>query len=305
MNLANLDLNLLVPLDALLQERSVTRAAERLLLSQPALSASLARLRRHFDDPLLVRVGNTYQLTPLAEQLAARTRVLLADVERVFSAEPDFDPRTTTREFTMVTSDYSSTVLAPLVVALLDAEAPRARLRLSANTPRVVDGAERVLLSTDLMVMPHGFVADLPHQDLHRDEWVCVVAADNTEVGETLSLEQARTMPWVASYHGPTASTPAARQMRMLGVEPHVQVVTENFLTVPGLVAGSGRVALLQQRLVDALPPGSGVRAVACPVEVGPLIEAMWWHPSYTPDPEHSFFRDLVLRAAQGTTPPP
>nr|WP_276611138.1 LysR family transcriptional regulator [Kineococcus siccus] len=292
---------MLVPLDALLQQRSVTRAAEQLMLSQPALSASLARLRRHFDDPLLVRVGNAYQLTPLAEQLAERTRVLLADVDRVFSAEPDFDPGTTTREFTMLTSDYSCTVLAPRIVALLEAEAPRARLRLAANTPRVVETAERSLLSTDLMVMPHGFLSDLPHQDLHRDEWVCVVASENTEVGEELTLEQARTMPWVACYHGPTAATPAARQMRMLGLEQRITVVTENFVTVPGLVAGSGRVGLLQQRLVDALPPGAGVRAVPCPVEVGPLIEAMWWHPSYTADPEHSFFRDLVLRAAQDT----
>ena len=103
-------------------------------------------------------------------------------------------------------------------------------------------------------MLPHGFVTDLSHRDLYRDEWVCVVSADNPAVEDGLTVEDLETLPWVATFHGPTAATPAARQMRMRGIEPHVQVVTENFLTVPGLVAGSDRIALLQRRLVDLLP---------------------------------------------------
>src|SRR3954447_20955369 len=90
MNLARLDLNLLVSLDALLQQRSVTRAAAQMGLSQPALSASLARLRRHFDDELLTRVGNEYRLTPLAVQLRELVRIAMTGVERVFTAQPEF-----------------------------------------------------------------------------------------------------------------------------------------------------------------------------------------------------------------------
>ena len=88
-NLARLDLNLLVALDALLQQRSVTRAAEQMGLSQPAVSAQLGRLRRHFHDDLLARAGNQYRLTPLAIQLKERVRVVLSGAERVFAAEPD------------------------------------------------------------------------------------------------------------------------------------------------------------------------------------------------------------------------
>ncbi len=106
------------------------------------------------------------------------------------------------------------------------------------------------------------------------------------------------------TYHGPTASTPAARQMRTLGIEPHVQVVTENFLTVPGLVAGTGRVALLQRRLVDRIPAGL-VRALPCPFDAGPLVEAAWWHPMYEHDPEHRYLRDLLAEIAGGSTPGP
>jgi DNA-binding transcriptional LysR family regulator len=297
-NLASLDLNLLVSLDALLQERSVTKAAARMGLSQPALSASLARLRRHFGDELLTRVGNEYRLTPLAVQLRELSRLALTGIERVFDAQPAFDPASSAREFHLLVSDYIVAVLGDTIAELLAEEAPNARLRLSANTPAAVDRAEQILLSTDLLVLPHGFVSDLSHRDLYRDEWVCIVSADHPAVQDGLTVEDLETLPWVVTYHGPTAATPASRQMRMRGIEPHVQVITENFLTVPGLVAGSNRVALLQRKLVDLLPLNVGVRALPCPVEVGQLVEAMWWHPVYDDDPEHAYLRDLVVRAA-------
>ena len=298
MNLASLDLNLLVSLDALLQQRSVTRAAEQMGLSQPALSASLARLRRHFDDPLLARVGNEYRLTPLAVQLKERTHMALTSAERVFAAQAEFDPAASSREFSLIISDYGVAVLGDLIAATVAQEAPRARLRLSSPTPYVVDRAAQVLLSTDLLVLPHGFLSELRHRDLYRDEWLCLVAEDNDEVGDKLTVEQLAELPWVASFHGPTASTSAALQLRMLGVEPRVQVVTENFLTVPVLVAGSRRVALVQRRLMNLIPDRVGVRAVPCPIEVSPLVEAMWWHPAYDDDPEHAYLRDVVQRAA-------
>jgi DNA-binding transcriptional LysR family regulator len=298
MRLANLDLNLLVSLDALLDQQSVTRAAQQLGLSQPALSASLARLRRQFNDELLTRVGNEYRLSPLAAQLKPRVRLALQGVERVFTAQPEFHPRECTREFTVLLSDYACAVLGQALTDLLAREAPKARLRLVPPAPDAVDHAEQTLLGTDLLVLPHGFVTELPHADLLRDQWVLVVAADNPEVGDTLTVAQLEAMPWVATYHGPTASTPAARQMRMAGIEPRVQVVTESFLTVPSLVAGSRRIALMQERLVRHLPVDAGIRPLPCPFDVGPLVDAMWWHPVYERDPEHSFFRDLLRRAA-------
>jgi DNA-binding transcriptional LysR family regulator len=298
-NLASLDLNLLVSLDALLQERSVTRAAARMGLSQPALSASLARLRRHFGDELLTRVGNEYRLTPLAVQLRDLARLALGGVERVFTAQTEFDPASSTREFSMLISDYGVAVLGDTLAALLAEEAPHARLRFIANSPSAVDRAEQVLLSTDLLILPHGFVTDLSHRDLYRDEWVCIVATDNEAVGDELTVEDLETLPWVVTFHGPTAATPAARQMRMRGIELDVQVVTENFLTVPGLVAGSRRIALMQRRLVELLPLNIGLRALPPPVEVGQLVEAMWWHPAFDDDPEHASLRDAVVRATE------
>ncbi|MGW4527510.1 LysR family transcriptional regulator [Amycolatopsis sp. NPDC004378] len=300
MNLASLDLNLLVTLDALLEHRSVSRAAKQVGLSQPAVSAQLARLRRHFGDELLARYGNQYRLTPLAVQLRGRVQTAINGVERVFAAEPDFDPATTSREFSLAMTDYGVAVLGSPLAAALAREAPGARVRFIANTPAVVDNARQVLTGVDLLVLPHGFLEGLPHQDLHRDDWVCLVDAGHPAVAHGLTVEQLRTMPWVVTYHSPTASTPVVRQMRMLGIEPHVQVVTENFLTVPGLVAGTGRVALLQRRLAERIPADTNVRALACPFDAGPLLEAVWWHPMYEHDPEHRYLRELLTRIAAG-----
>ena len=87
--------------------------------------------------------------------------------------------------------------------------------------------------------------------------------------------------------------------MRIAGIEPRTQIVTESFLAVPGLLAGSGRVALLQRRLVDLVPAGVGVRALPCPLELTPLTETTWWHPAREADPEHRRLRDAVARAAR------
>ena len=298
-NLASLDLNLLVSLDALLQERSVTRAAARMGLSQPALSASLARLRRHFGDELLTRVGNEYRLTPLAVQLRELARLALsrrgAGVRRPDRVRPgELQPRV----------HVARQRLRRRRVRQHDRAAARrggAARPPAAHRQHPVHGGPRpqILLTTDLLVLPHGFVTDLSHRDLYRDEWVCVVSADNPVVGEGLTTEHLETLPWVVTFHGPTAATPAARQMRMRGIEPNVAVITENFLTVPGLVAGSGRIALLQRRLVDLLPLDVGLRALPPPVEVGQLVEAMWWHPVYDDDPEHAYLRDVVVRATR------
>src|ERR671927_982710 len=144
---------------------------------------TLARLRRHFGDELLTRVGNEYRLTPLAVQLKELVRIALSGVERVFTAQPEFDPASSTREFTLLVSDYVVAILGDTIAELLGEEAPNTRLRLTPHSPAMVERADQVLLTADLLLLPHGFVTDLSHTDLYRDEWVCVVSEGNP-VGE-------------------------------------------------------------------------------------------------------------------------
>ena len=298
LKLANLDLNLLVSLDALLAERSVSRAAERLGLSQPSLSASLARLRRHFRDDLLVRVGNSYELTPLAAQLAEQTASALAAVARVFASEPDFDPATAEREFTVLMSDYAISVLGPQLAALLRG-APDVRLRLHQIAIPAVNAAAQALRDVDAMVLPHGYLSGLPSQHLFTDRWVCIVAASHPAIGEKLTMTDLEELPMVVAHHEPASYTPAGKQLSMLGVQPRVQLVAETFLALPFLVAAGNGVALIQERLARQLAPAVPIRILPCPFEATPLIEALWWHPMYARDAGHRWLRQLFADAAE------
>lgn len=172
--LPNLDLNLLVTLDAVLEHQSVSRAAEHLGVTQPAVSAALARLRRHFDDKILFRTGNRYMLTPFGVGLRRRTRVAVNDVERVFSSRATFRAAEFPREFSIMASDYAIAVLGTRLAELLTAGAPHSRLRFVSITPDQVVRAEETLACHDIMLLPHGFVTDLPNQTIFHDDWVVV-----------------------------------------------------------------------------------------------------------------------------------
>ncbi|WP_153415385.1 LysR family transcriptional regulator [Nocardia macrotermitis] len=297
--LRNLDLNLLTALDALLRERNVTRAAEQLGLSQPAVSAALRRLRRHFHDELLHRTGNRYELTPLGELLREPTTTALAGVARVFDAIPTFEPATATREFTFLVSDYAAMVAADELVNTIEEQAPGVRLRLQQQVAAHVDQAPESLRTVDGMFLPHGFLSDIPSIDVFTDDWVLIVSRDNTEIGDTTTLAQLSEMPWVVTHHAPTAFTPAVRQLRLIGIEPDIRVVVESFLTVPFMITGTHRVALLQRRIATRLATPADVRILPCPWDVVPLVEAFWWHPTHRPDPAHQWLRHLLRTQSQ------
>jgi DNA-binding transcriptional LysR family regulator len=300
--LSRLDLNLLVSLDALLTERSVTRAAERLHLSQPALSASLARLRTHFNDPILARTGNTYELTPLASRLSEHTAAALDAARRVFESSAEWDPSQSTREFAFYGSDYSFATTGRRVAALAADRAPRVRFRFMLHNPQIVEDAVNSLRGADALLMPHGFLTDLPFTDLWTDSWVIVASEDNAAIGDEVTLDHVAAQPWVFTYQSRSAFTSATRQIQQLGIEPHVETVVESFLALPMFIAGTDRLGLLQAGLADYARKAAGVRVFEPPFDATPIHNAMWWHPVHRRDPEHEWLRALVAEAASELT---
>lgn len=294
MNLSALDLNLVVALRALLEERNVTRAGERTGLSQPAMSAALARLRRHFDDELLTRTGNTYELTPLGAVLRDRSTSACDLLDRVFSSQAVFDPASETREFTLLGSDYGAAVLGPSLTRVLHEEAPGIRVTFQQADPSVVENTAGVLSGVDGLMMPHGIVDGFPAVELYQDRWVCLVADDNPEVGEELTLDHLAHLPW-AVYQRPY-DAPATRQLGMIGISPRVEVSVQAFQLLPLLVENTRRVAMIQERLARRLAGMAAVRVLPCPFEAVPVQEAMWWHPVHARDAAHIWLRETVAR---------
>lgn len=294
-NFLDLDLNLLIALDALLAERSVTKAAERLGRSQPALSASLKRLRRQFRDDLLTRVGNSYELTPLAAQLHGRLSLVLSDIDRVFGMRARFEPEHSDREFVVVTSDYGLSVLGAELARIVASEAPSLRLRFIPVSERFVEAAHEALRAVDGMLLPHGFLRGLPHLDVYRDRYVCLVDHDHPSAGGLSEADLAR-YPWVLAFHRPSANLPAVRQLQMMGIQMEVAVALDTFLAIPEFIVGTDRIAMMQEKLAHRVVSSGEVKIVPCPVELMPLVEAFWWHPTVERDPGHIWFRSLVNR---------
>ena len=190
MNLGGLDLNLLVALDALLSERSVTRAAQRVGLSQPGMSNALGRLRRLLNDPLLVRQGATLVPTARAEALIGPVHEALELIRRALDAPLRFDPATDRRSFRLSCSDYSVLMLIGPLVRALAADAPGVVVEV---LPRLAD-AGRALLNgdVDLVIEPPEIMGDTDLESLRLwdDRWECCVWEGNTRVGERMTMER-------------------------------------------------------------------------------------------------------------------
>ncbi|MET9793790.1 LysR family transcriptional regulator [Streptomyces canus] len=292
------DLNLLVALDALLQERNVTRAAQRLGLSQPTLSTALARLRRHFDDELLTRTGNSYELTPLAERLRETTEHALFWTERVFQTQPDFVPADCQREFTVVLSD-AQLPFAKVFADLVRQQAPDARLRFQHSTDMFTRQAVEYLRTVDLLVLPHGLLTDMPTLDLYRDRVVCVVSADAVPDKDRIRVELA-SRPWVFPYRHPSPVFSPVRRLQAEGIEPRVEITTEDLLSVPYLVAGTDRIGLLSERVTRLHHAAAAdVAVVDLPFEIGVLVESLRWHPVHERDPAHAWLRQTAAEAGR------
>lgn len=294
------DLLSLPVLRALLQERSVTRAAKAVGLTQPAVSNALGRLRRRFGDDLLVKVGREYRLTPLGQSLLDRVDTAFDAVERLF--EKEFDPASSTRIFTLILSDYSVVLLAEPITQTLRAEAPGVRLNLQQLSASSLDFQES-LRHSDGLVIPPGYIRDNPSTRLLSDRWVCIVSGNNLRVEDTVTLDDLARLPLVASYDQlALSSSPPVRQLRALGVEPHVEITVESFLAVPFLVAGTDRIAFVQEKLARRFSGLVDVRVLPSPLPNLEHLVSLHWDAIETNDPGHRWFREALGRAAATIT---
>ncbi|WP_236792147.1 LysR family transcriptional regulator [Amycolatopsis sp. GM8] len=303
--LRNLNLNLMSHLDALLTFRSVSKAADHLGLSQPTVSSALQRLRRHFKDELIVRDGPRPELTPLAAELLPLATAALGAAERLFTSTTIFDPRTSTREFRLVGGDYWVASVGAAFAASVAASGSRVRIRFgklgSGQAGRILD----VLRTVDGILAPHGDFRDLPHVDLCSAEWVCLVDSANARVGDELTRADLASLPWVAvtGDSGPNAplwEPLALRRLRQAGIEPNIAVVVDSYLAVPWFVEGTDRIAIVHKGMLERFGERRRLRVMRCPVDLDPLLLALWWHPQFGEDGGHRWLRTELRSVAEG-----
>ena len=296
-NLGHLDLNLLVALDALLTEQSITRAAGRLHLSPSATSGALSRLREYFGDELLTQVGRRMVPTPLGESLQSGVRDCLLHVQATVDVRPQFDPATSTRHFKLMMSDYVSTVLMPDALRRAELSAPGVTVELLSNSSspwEILDRGE-----VDLLVLPEQFMRTThPSEVLFEDDYVCVLAADNTKVGAEISVEQFLTLGHVLTRVG-TQRPPTVDQwfFEKYGHKRRIEVVATSFTSAPHLIVGTSRIATMQRRLALIYCRALPLRIVLSPVPMPRLVECIQWHKYRDRDPGRVWLVGLLRDA--------
>lgn len=301
MNLRNVDLNLLVILDALLRERNVSRAGDRIGLSQSAMSAALARLREVFHDPLLVRVGRDLALTRNAEDLIVPLKESLGKIEQILLRRPGFDPATDARTFAISASDYAGLVLLTPLVRMIANEAPNVTIHL---LPRARDAA-RVLQTgqADIVIEPVELFGpnDYPTASLLSDRWLCAIDANHPDVkDDTLTEKQFLELPHLVYGIGDDRQLNLADQhLANAGVQRRIEVTVESFLLNPFLIEGTRLVSLVLERAAKRLIGTVDIKLLESPISVPDIHEAMYWHPRHATDPGHKWLREKLLNVVQ------
>lgn len=288
------DLNLLPVFVVLMEERNVTRAAERLGITQPALSNTLNRLRETLRDPLFVRERYGIRPTELAEEIAPAIAEALAKLDDVILGQQDFDPLTAERLFTIAPNDYVEFVLVPAIVERLRQVAPGIRLRL---TPFGSDIAETGVMSgTTAMVL--GRLTDPPDnlvvQHLMDDGLACVVRADHPEIGGSISREQYERLKHVNMLPPGRLRAGLFQSLERQGLKREVAVSVTHFLSIPELVAVTDYCTTLPTLICRRIALDPRLKVLAPPVDLGTFPVQMAWHVRHRNDPAHRWLRGLI-----------
>jgi len=300
--LAAIDTHLVVALHALLAERSVTRAARRTGVTQPTMSHALARLRAHFDDPLLVQVGREMTLTERARGLVERVAAAVDRLERVFAPAEGFDPARSRRRFEVAATDNLELLLLPGLARTLADEAPQVQLRCRDLAPDWPDRLRRGELDVKLgrgAAVPEGCRS----LALARETLVCVMRRGHPAARRRLSP---------AGYAGldhlvvsPLAEEPGFvdRALAEQGLQRRAVLTVSHFLVAPFIVADSDLVLTISGRVAAAMAKRLGLEVRPCPVVTAGYTLTMVWADRHEDDEGHRWLRRAIVRAAGAAEP--
>ncbi|PVZ42512.1 LysR family transcriptional regulator [Pseudomonas sp. CC120222-01a] len=295
MRFQHLDLNLLVALDVLLDEQNITRAAERLHMTQSATSGVLARLRKYFEDDLLVQVGRTMQPTPYAQELVGPVREVLLTIRSSITTKPVCDPTSSKRHFRIAASDYLISVVFARFIQRIHDIAPGITFELHPPGEQAIEMATRGEI--DLIIFPERYVIEgHPTALLFEEEHVCVVWRDNPEVGTSLTLEQYMQMGHISVGFGRSRQLSIEDWfMSQYGFKRKLEVITTDFNTLPQLLVGTRRVATMPERLAKLYAQYIPLKVLPPPVKIPVMHENMQWHKSMEGDPLHRWLRKQIV----------
>lgn len=297
MNISSVDLNLLVVLHTVLAEKSATRAARKLHVTQSAVSNALSRLRRELGDPLVVRHARGLSPTPRALALEPELQRVMAGVSAILAEPKRFDPSTTTREFSVACADYYGVVLCPPLIAALRASAPHATLRLVPLEKLANDG-----LATNIDVhvgMPPRVPSGCKSSALFLDRFVCLTRASGKRTAERMSKQEFLAASHLRVQVLDTTRDAIDEALAKKGLTRNVVLTVPHFSLVPLVVARTGCVATISRRLAETYARVLPLALREPPLSLPARSAQMVWHERTEADEGARFFRALVREVAR------
>ncbi|MGB8416426.1 LysR family transcriptional regulator [Paraburkholderia sp.] len=297
------DFNLLSALHALLTESNVTKAAQRLGVSQSTMSGMLQRLRYQLGDEILVRRGRGMELTYFGRSLLEPVHDALRDLEALIQPEEDFKPISSTRVFSVMVSDYCEAILLPQVLVRLSELAPGIRLNIHPidnPTERMLAGeVDMCLLARSVWPLTPregSEVLDIEH--LFSDEFVCIAANDNS-ISDDLSVSDYVRLNHVGVRFPGGLVSIDERALRERFPDYQISYGVSGFLSMLEIVAASNMLGLVQRRLAERALSRWGLRIFPPPFALPRLHEALLWHRRHTNEPSHRFLRNILIEEAK------
>ncbi|SEB18862.1 LysR family transcriptional regulator [Variovorax sp. YR216] len=299
MRYQRIDLNLLIALDALLAERNVTRAAERMHMTQSAMSGVLSRLRDYFEDPLLVPLGRSMQLTPRAESLIDPVRNIILQVDATLGVKPEFEPATAHRHFRVIASDYVTQVLLAEALRRIAQMAPHLTFDVRPTHSGMAQDLDQGRV--DFLVTPaHLTLPEHPQAILFEDTYHVIACQQNKALQDGITLDQYQSLGHVV-YQADQGSNPWFEQWyaNQHGSTRRIEVVAHGFLLMPRFVVGTHRIATVQTRLAKQFVQAMPLRLLEPPLETPRLTEVLQWHRYREDDPGVRWVREQIIALAE------
>ncbi|WP_071799438.1 LysR family transcriptional regulator [Natronohydrobacter thiooxidans] len=302
MRFKGFDLNMLVVLDCLLTERSVTRAGEKLFRSQSTVSGVLARLREHFDDELLVQVGRELVPTARGRELAAEVRDVLMQIDARVLTPRDFDPTRSARTIRIFASDYLMIAGLGDAILAIQARAPNLQFEVVQPTQMTLShsGPAQMLEDgeLDLLAIPQPYCSPQhPSLPLFTESFCALVCRNNPLVGEQVALDAFLSLRHVTVSFGPGAQ-PSYEEWfsREYGEgRRRIDIVAGSFASMPFLLPGTERIALAHRQLARVYTRVLPLRIVEVEMPIPPLVEAIQWHQYASKDRAMMWVRDEMV----------
>ncbi len=303
MLLRNIDLNLLVVLDALLTEKHVTRTGLRLHLSQPAISHSLNKLRVLLDDPLLIRQGNEVVLSALAQNLQAPLKDILGQIETLLGQSIDFVPVDSQRTFRVAMSDYGAAIVLPKLIVQLRAQAPGTSLVVIQDSRLgMLEQVEQGKIDLAVGVFA-ALPADVSSDVLFEETFTCLLNRRSLPENGVLDLDSYLARPHLLVSTDGSTQGEVDNVLRSQGLQRRVAVNVPHWGAAPGMIADTDLILTVATRTLDNLPLGDTLVALAPPLTVAPFNYVQVWHNRFNQDPAHRWLRELVKQVSKPSAP--